>query len=201
MNAIKPSELELAVIASFFPRPKGCILKTIQCKCTYSAEFVYDTLQKLEKRGVVSKIWLGQTLAYDLNTETYDAYAGYILYVRLHKSEIRARAKKVAVALNDIAKKVAVDSIVLQNFTESDVNVVCILKTIEKNIEDIITTIITSIGKRFNLNIKPSFYSYAKFLEFKNQMYDFFAQFGDFAIPWSGFETYYTLVYKSNKPE
>jgi hypothetical protein len=97
------SDLELNVIAGFFPRPHQCLLPVIQRRINYGAQDIFSALTSLAERKIVEVVWLGGATGYSLMLDRDEAESGYRFYVKLRMAELKRRYGNAAASLESWA--------------------------------------------------------------------------------------------------
>lgn len=85
------TDLELNILAGFFPRTEQVLLPVISRRITYPAHEVYPALKGLCDAGIVQVVWLGANTAYTLDLSRDEAVCGYVFYSALRTAEFRAQ--------------------------------------------------------------------------------------------------------------
>ena len=205
------SDLELNVLAGFFPRPHQCLPQVIQRRIAYHTQDIYHTLVSLTERKIVEVVWLGGATGYSLVLEKDETASGYQFYVRLRIAELKRRYGNAAAAIESWAEGTEGDIVLAYGnhargtaARSEPVGAIAVLDLKDmkswSNVPDSKNQreegAVREKGSQVSsVGVKPVLYTLDEFRELKKTDLDLFRDIVNFGFPIKGVGLYYELLY------
>jgi predicted nucleotidyltransferase len=193
-------QVELKILASFFPSTKGYTTREIEIKSGYSHERVYTTLMNLVKQGYLIKRKAGKTYIFRLNLQK-DLLLPYLYFQTEQKENfLNSVTPFVRNALNEFIEKIGSSDLVSvvifgsyakgEQRKESDIDVLCVTR---KKYD--IDKVALSLRHKYDKRITPVVVLFEDFPNMKRDNPTFYNELMEFGIVLYGVEAFYRLIY------
>jgi len=189
-------DVELKVLAGFFPDAKEKALKEIQERSGYSYERVYSALKSLKQKGLVSRRKVGKTLVYTILASSDIAYLAFTYHMIFKKEQFAKKFPNVRGVLDEFLTKASLQMAVLfgsyakgEARGGSDVDLLCV------DGEDA-EEIALSLRHKYNVKITPVLVKKGDFKNIREENPEFWRDLVEFGIVLKGQEIFYELVYR-----
>jgi len=189
-------DVELRVLAGFFPDAGEKTLKELQGRSGYSYERVYSALKSLEQKGLVSGRKVGKTLVYAISTSSDAALLAFIYSTVSKKEQFTKKFPNVWKVLDEFLAKASLQMAILfgsyakgEAKEGSDIDLLCV------NGDDA-EKVALSLRHKYNLRITPVLVKKGDFKNIKEENPEFWRDLIEFGIVLKGQETFYELVYR-----
>lgn len=193
-------QVELKILASFFPSTKGYTTREIEIKSEYSHERVYTTLMNLVKQGYLIKRKAGKTYIFRLNLQK-DLLLPYLYFQTEQKENFLNLATPfVRNALNEFIEKIGSSDLVSvvifgsyakgEQRKESDIDVLCVTR---KKYD--IDKVALSLRHKYDKRITPVVVLFEDFPNMKRDNPTFYNELMEFGIVLYGVEPFFRLIY------
>jgi predicted nucleotidyltransferase len=189
-------DVELRVLAGFFPYAGEKTLKELQDRSGYSYERVYSALKSLEQKGLVSRKKVGKTLVYAISTSSDAALLAFIYSTVSKKEQFTKKFPNVWKVLDEFLAKASLQMAILfgsyakgEAKEGSDIDLLCV------NGDDA-EKVALSLRHKYNLRITPVLVKKGDFKNIKEENPEFWRDLIEFGIVLKGQETFYELVYR-----
>lgn len=195
------SDLELNLLAGFFPHPSCCLLKFLERRCMYPSDKVYPALVSLEDRGIVKRRHSGRSVVYGLETEKEDAFHGFLAYVRLRQEEFKAGYPSTERCAMDFSHRVGAELVVLvgeyaigEATAGSEVSLLLVSAGFidRDGIEKVREDVETECGGRISWTLQ----SEGEFRDMKAMGTEYYQHVMNFGFPLKGHRQFYELVFR-----
>jgi hypothetical protein len=117
------TDIELNVIAGFFPRPHQCLLQYITRDINYPAPDVFNCLRDLGQREIVQWLWLRRVSVFSLNINSDEALEGYLFHVKLRRHKFEQMHSEIFLSIYETAEKLENDAVLLCEKTVGEIEV------------------------------------------------------------------------------
>lgn len=191
------NERELSILRSFYPGGKELTLKELKERTRYSYERINSYLKSLTGKKAVVEKKVGRTLVYSLNFKNISSKVAYYLYSSKRADEFSTKEKTVSIALLELPKEELDLCAIFGSYAKgnqrkgSDIDLLCVTSNKEK-----IETVISSIKRRYNVNIQPVILSKTEFAKIKNENQEFWQDLVNYGILFKGNELMYYHAYE-----
>jgi predicted nucleotidyltransferase len=189
-------DVELRVLAGFFPDAGEKTLKELQGRSGYSYERVYSALKSLEQKGLVSGRKVGKTLVYAILTSSDAALLAFTYSTVSKKEQFTKKFPNVWKVLDEFLAKASLQMAVLfgsyakgEVKEGSDIDLLCV------NGDDA-EKVALSLRHKYNLRITPVLVKKGDFKNIKGENPEFWRDLVEFGIVLKGQEIFYELVYR-----
>jgi len=189
-------DVELRVLAGFFPDAGEKTLKELQERSGYSYERVYSSLKSLEQKGLVSGRKVGKTLVYAILTSSDAALLAFTYSMVSKKEHFVKKFPKVWKALDEFLTKANLQvTIMFGSYAKgeakegSDIDLLCVDG-------DDAEKIALSLRHKYNVRITPVLVKKGNFENIKEENPEFWRDLVEFGLVLKGQEIFYELVYR-----
>jgi predicted nucleotidyltransferase len=190
------NDVELKVLAGFFPEAGEKTLKELQERSGYSYERVYSSLKSLELKGFVSGRKVGKTLIYAVQTSSDAAYLAFTYFMVSRKEQFAKKFMNVWKVLEEFLTKTDLQMAVLfgsyakgEAKGGSDIDLLCVNGGDAEKIA-------LSLRHKYNLRINPVLVKKGDFKNIEGENPEFWRDLVEFGVVLKGQETFYELVYR-----
>jgi predicted nucleotidyltransferase len=189
-------EVELRVLAAFFPDAGEKTLRELQGRSGYSYERVYSAVRSLEQKGLVSGKKVGKTLVYSILTSSDAALLAFIYSTVLKKEQFTKKFPRVWKVLDEFLAKADLQMAVLfgshakgEAREGSDIDLLCVDG-------DDAEKVALSLMHKYNMRIAPVMIKIGDFRNIKEENPEFWRDLVEFGIVLKGREIFYETVYR-----
>jgi len=193
------TEGEEIVLRSMFPKGKERTIKEIQKKTAYSSYERNNTYLKiLAQKGVLEEKKFGKTLVYSIIPNKWASKKAFNAYALERAEDFSEKHAIVSKALQELPQEEADLVIVFGSYAkgserkDSDIDTLIVSDEKEK-----IESTLTSIKRRYGLQIHSIIIPKTEFAKIKNENKELWDSLVTYGILFKGYELFYQYAYKT----
>lgn len=191
------SEVEYAILRSFYPKAKELEIKEIMKSTPYSSyERNNSYLKALAKKGVIKEEKIGKTLRYSLIPNNWHSKIAFYLYAKERARIFLQKHKTVALALKELPEEEIDFLAIFGSYAkgtekkDSDIDLLCATfkkEEIEKSI--------SAIKRKFNLDIQAVIMPRTELGKIKKENIEFWSDLVNYGRIFIGYDLFYYYAY------